>query len=285
MPELPEVETVRHGMESAICGKVLVSVQIRRYDLRVNVSSDFGQRMSQKNIKTLERRGKYIIFEFENEPDEVAILHLGMSGRVRIYAPDEAAFYQTRTHDHIILNMEDGTLLVYEDPRRFGMFYLSKVNGDGKGWADISPFSTMGPEPLEDTWDGSVLYNSVKGRSASIKSLLLNQSIVAGLGNIYVCEALHIAGVNPEQRGKELVKAKCDALAKAVKEVLIKAIEAGGSSLRDYQKTDGSMGGFQHSFRVYGREGVRCLKKGCEGIITRISRGGRSTFYCSSCQK
>ena len=284
MPELPEVETVRSGMESAICGKTIKSAQIRRHDLRVMVPEDFGQRLWNKFIKSLKRRGKYIIFEFENVPDEVAILHLGMSGRVHIYAPDKVAAYEPRKHDHIILQMEDGTQFVYEDARRFGMFTFLDV-GDGREWSALPPFDTMGPEPLEGEWDGVVLYESVRRKTAPIKALLLDQCVVAGLGNIYVCEALHVAGIHPKRAGKNLAQAKCERLAGAIKDVLNRAIKAGGSTLRDYQKTDGSLGYFQYGFRVYDREGVACSRKECKGIIRRISQGGRSTFYCPTCQK
>jgi formamidopyrimidine-DNA glycosylase len=272
-------------MEKSICGKSIYSAVVRRHDLRVMVPDDFANRMCGKFIKKLDRRGKYIIFEFANEPNEVAILHLGMSGRVHIYDPNQASLYRPRKHDHIILDMEDGTRLVYEDPRRFGMFCLYKVNERGIGWGDIPPFDTMGPEPLSDTWDGGVLHNIIRERRAPIKSLLLDQRIVAGLGNIYVCEALYTVGINPKQWGKDLAEAKCVELVSAVKEVLLRAIKAGGSTLRDYQKTDGSLGYFQNSFHVYGREGEPCMKSGCEGVIVRISQGGRSTFYCSVCQK
>ncbi len=281
MPELPEVETVRRGIEKTICGKAIYSAEIRRHDLRIKVPNDFAGRVRGKFIKALVRRGKYIIFEFANESDEVAILHLGMSGRVHIYSPDESSSYEPRKHDHIILNMEGGGRLVYEDPRRFGMFYLHK----GGDWEESLPFSAMGPEPLEGSWDGAVLFNAIKGKKASIKSLLLDQRVVAGLGNIYVCEVLHQVGINPKQRGNELAKAKCRVLVGAIKEVLLRAIEAGGSTLRDYQKTDGSLGYFQHSFFVYGREGRVCIKKECEDIIKRITQSGRSTFYCPTCQK
>ena len=281
MPELPEVETVRRGIESDICGKTIHSAQVRRHDLRVKVPDDLAQRMRGKFIKSLKRRGKYIIFELDGKCGEVAILHLGMSGRVHIYNSDEARSYHPRKHDHIILKMDDGSLLAYEDPRRFGLFYLS----EGKNWEEKPPFSTMGPEPLEASWDGGVLYEAIKGRKAPIKSLLLDQRVVAGLGNIYVCEALHAVGVNPKLKGNKLAKAKYKALTKAIKEVLLRAIKAGGSTLRDYQKTDGSLGYFQHSFRVYDCEGELCMKKGCSGIIARITQGGRSSFYCPVCQK
>ncbi len=288
MPELPEVETVRAGMEMAVCGKAIAEAIVRRSDLRIKVPYNFAESIRGKIVKSLARRGKYIVFEFENDPHEVAILHLGMSGRVRIYAPEDFGLFSLRKHDHIILKMEDNTTLVYEDPRRFGAFFLSRVPGVEKsnnGWRDIFPFDTMGPEPLEESWDGNALYNAVRRRSAPIKTLLLDQRVVAGLGNIYVCEALYAAGINPKHLGKDLAKAKCDALVRELKAVLYRAIEAGGSTLRDYQKTDGSSGYFQYSFHVYGREGLPCMKNGCKGIISRILQGGRSTFYCSTCQK
>jgi formamidopyrimidine-DNA glycosylase len=281
MPELPEVETVRLGIEASFCGKAIISADVRRYDLRKNVPHDFADRLRKKNIKSLKRRGKYIIFEFADESDEVAILHLGMSGRVHIITPDVSSFYVPGKHDHIIIDVEDGTRFVYEDPRRFGMFYLHNA-GD---WRKSSPFDVMGPEPLEYSWNGDVLFDTLHRKSAPIKSLLLDQRIVAGLGNIYVCEALYRVGINPKLKGKELALANCSELVRVIKGVLLEAIEVGGSTLRDYKKTDGSLGYFQHRFRVYGREGEACMKEGCSGTIERIIQSGRSTFYCPVCQK
>ena len=285
MPELPEVETVRLGMERSIRFKAFKSVDIRRHDLRRIVPKNFEHFLSGKIVKSLTRRGKYIVFEFENEPGAVAVLHLGMSGRIHIYPSGAAGTYVRRKHDHIIMDMDDGTRLVYEDPRRFGLFYPEEVSGVQGGWENIPPFDVMGPEPLEDAWDGRSLCYALKGKSAPVKTLLLDQKIVAGLGNIYVCEALHEAGINPELRGKELDIAKCQVLTEAIKSVLRRAIAAGGSTLRDYRKTDGSLGYFQHNFRVYNRQGAACPTEGCAGKIARISQGGRSTFYCPVCQK
>lgn len=284
MPELPEVETVRSEIESLVCGKVIKSVLVRRFDLRKRVPDNFDDMVRGKFIKSVKRRAKYIIFELDNHGGEAMILHLGMSGSVRVYNSKDAKDYQSRKHDHIIVIMEDGSCMVYEDPRRFGVFYPVLCGGD-EYWDALPPFDKMGPEPLGGEWGGGMLYDKIKKRSASIKSLLLNQSVVAGLGNIYVCEALYIAGVHPELRGKDLDKAKSVLLANATKAILSKAIEAGGSTLRDYKRVDGSGGNFQHNFQVYGREGKKCVKKGCAGVVDRISQAGRSTFYCPLCQR
>ncbi len=275
MPELPEVETVKAGLEGAVLGQRIRSVQINRYDLRVPIPQDFGQMMSGRSIQKIERRGKYIIFYID---DVRAVLHLGMSGRIRIFKAGDT--YEARKHDHVICNMEDGGCFAYEDPRRFGMFYLAR----DENWQSEKPFSAMGPEPLTQ-WSGADLYEAIHHKKTIIKTALLDQRVVAGLGNIYVCEALYGAHVLPTRLCNSITRAEADAIVKESKAVLNRAIDAGGSTLKDYQKTDGSLGYFQYSFAVYDQEGQDCTHKACAAQILRIVQAGRSTFYCPKCQK
>ena len=278
MPELPEVETVRRGVEGALLGKRIAAVEVRRRDLRVVVPQDFEALIEGRQVLGLVRRGKYILFEFGDSVK--AILHLGMSGRMRIYGSGQA--YDAQPHDHIVLRADDGTMAVFHDPRRFGMFYTLPAGCD---WSAVKPFSEMGPEPVDSAWGGLDLYRALRGRKAPIKNALLDQNVVAGLGNIYVCEALFEAGICPQRLSCSLSEKEADLLAIHVKDVLERAIAAGGSTLKDYQHTDGSLGYFQHGFKVYGRGGKQCVSKGCDSKILRIVQGGRSTFYCDDCQK
>lgn len=275
MPELPEVETVRLGLEAAVLGQRVRSVQVNRSDLRVVIPDDFRQVITGQVIARLIRRGKYIIFEFGSGAQ--AVLHLGMSGRIRIFAAGES--YEARKHDHVLVTMDDGGVFAFEDPRRFGMFYLARED-----YVREKPFSAMGPEPLED-WSGDDLFQKLKGKKANIKTALLDQRVVSGLGNIYVCEALYDSGIHPKRFSGDLSQDECDALAVSSRLVLEKAIEAGGSTLKDYQKTDGSLGYFQYQFSVYDQEGNGCRSGDCSGQIERIIQAGRSTFFCPYCQK
>ncbi len=276
MPELPEVETVRRGIEGAVLGRRVDAVQINRYDLRVPVQQDFGQQVSGRVIEGLTRRGKYIILEMSGGPR--LVLHLGMSGRVRIFPPEMV--YTARPHDHVLFTMEGYTRFVFEDPRRFGMLYYTQSTD----WRGEAPFSAMGPEPL-GRWLGEDLARALKGKKTPIKTALLDQRVVAGLANIYVCEALFACGVHPSRPCGGLSLAECSALVAACKNVLNKAIEAGGSTLRDYQHTDGGLGYFQYQFCVYDKEGAACVSSGCDSQIVRIVQAGRSTYYCPACQK
>ena len=288
MPELPEVETVRRGMQDAVLGKAIKSVQVNRYDLRKEVPHNLGQAITGRIISSFKRRGKYIIISFEpvgkdgvaGPEQQVVVLHLGMSGRVHIYKPDSDSSYEPHKHDHVVIYMSDGTCIAYEDPRRFGMVILLPDDG----WEKRPPFAAMGPEPLEE-WSEQELLAKLRGKKAAIKTALLDQRIVAGLGNIYVCEALYMAGVAPERPAYGITLSEAREVVKYSKAVLERAIEAGGSTLKDYQKTDGSLGYFQHQFAVYDRAGSDCQHKGCGGSIIRISQAGRSTFYCPDCQK
>ncbi|MCB1783062.1 MAG: bifunctional DNA-formamidopyrimidine glycosylase/DNA-(apurinic or apyrimidinic site) lyase [Alphaproteobacteria bacterium] len=276
MPELPEVETVRSGLAQAIEGKKISAVKIHRRDLRIPVPASFEKDASGRKIDHLIRRGKYILF-FLDGPKALA-LHLGMSGRIRIEKPGETK--TPEKHDHAILYIEDGTQIIFHDPRRFGLLTSIEQNN----WEEAGFFKHMGPEPLGN-WGAEPLAASIKSRKAPIKQALLDQSVVAGLGNIYVCEALYRAHIDPRRPADSLTKKECAALGAHVKDVLIEAIKAGGSSLKDYRQTDGALGYFQHGFRVYDRAGQSCPEKNCKGEIIRIVQSGRSTFYCPVCQK
>lgn len=271
MPELPEVETTVAGLRPFLEGQRIALVETRRADLRRPFPVDLAQRMTGATVTTLSRRAKYGLIATSR--DDVMIFHLGMSGRWRVEPK------QDDRHDHLILTTEAGTRLALNDPRRFGSVDL--VSGDAE--ANFSPFLTLGPEPLSDAFDASTLYQRLKGKGTAIKLALLDQRVVAGLGNIYVCEALHMAGIAPRTPARKVSRARLNRLVPAIKTVLTAAIAAGGSTLRDFARPDGELGYFAKEWLVYGREGEPC--KTCNGIITRQVDGGRSTFFCVKCQK
>lgn len=272
MPELPEVEIVRLGLEQSLRGKRIVRVRLSGHDLRFPAPPDFAGTVQGKVLRSFVRRGKYIVGFLDDS--HVLILHLGMSGRVRLYGPGQN--HESEKHDHAVFEAEDGSVAVYHDPRRFG--FLSYAGA--KDWESLSFFSTMGPEPLSDLrvdYLGGVL----KNKKVNIKTALLDQRVVAGLGNIYVCEALYDACISPMREPSSLSAKEIERLIVSIQKTLRKALEAGGSSLRDYKKTDGSLGYFQTQFSVYDREGERCPNCSCaDGCVKRIVQAGRSTFYC-----
>lgn len=270
MPELPEVETTVAGLRSVLEGQKLVRVEPRRADLRRAIPADLRQRMTGARVTGLSRRAKYGLIATDR--DDILIFHLGMSGRWRI---DPAAI---GAHDHLLIETESGRLLSLNDPRRFGS--LDLVRSDA---LDSFPaFAMLGPEPLGPEFSARYLKGALAGRKASIKLLLLDQRIVAGLGNIYVCEALHMAGIAPGRAGGRIALPRLDALVGAIRAVLTAAIAAGGSTLRDFAAPDGELGYFAKDWRVYGRAGQACS---CGATVLRRAEGGRSTFYCGSCQK
>lgn len=270
MPELPEVETTVAGLRPVLEGRRLTRVETRRADLRWPFPRDLRQRLTGARITQLGRRAKYGLIETDR--DDVMIFHLGMSGRWRI---DPEAIEK---HDHLVLETDDGHYLVLNDPRRFGSVDLVQKEKIG----EYRPFVSMGPEPLSDMFNGIYLKAVTKDRKAPIKQLLLDQQMVAGLGNIYVCEALHMSGISPGKAGCRISKPKYVHLVEAIKKVLTAAIAAGGSSLRDFVQPDGELGYFAKDWLVYGREGEACH---CGTIIKRRVDSGRSTFYCPNCQK
>jgi len=287
MPELPEVETVRRGLAPVLEGQRLSRVEARRPDLRFPLPAGFVQVLTGAKIVSLARRAKYLLARLDRE--DTLVMHLGMSGRFEIARPEGAErpghFHYAPDpdpkHAHVVFETEAGARVTYYDPRRFG--YMALVN---TATLQLHPwFAGLGPEPLSDAFDGDRLKAAFAGRKQGPKILLLDQRIVAGLGNIYVCEALHRARISPFKPAGRITGPRLDRLAQAVREVLEAAISAGGSSLRDYAQADGALGYFQHSFRVYDREGEPCTNKGCSGVIHRKVQGGRSTFYCPVCQR
>jgi formamidopyrimidine-DNA glycosylase len=270
MPELPEVETTVRGLVPVLVGRRLVSVEPRRADLRYPLPPDLRQRMTGARVTGIGRRAKYGLIDTDR--GDTLIFHLGMSGKWRI---DPA---EIGTHDHLLMETEDGRRLALNDPRRFGSLDLVET----AAVESFPAFLKMGPEPLSEAFDVAYLERALDGRTAPIKALLLDQRIVAGLGNIYVCEALHMAGIAPSRAGGRIARPRLAALVEAIKAVLVSAIEAGGSTLRDYAQPDGELGYFSNQWRVYGREGETC---GCGAVIRRRADGGRSTFYCAACQR
>lgn len=268
MPELPEVETTVRGLEHVLKGRRIARVVARRADLRRAFPMDIGQRLTGARVTALGRRAKYGLIHTDR--DDTMIFHLGMSGSWRINHS------KLEKHDHLLLETDDGTRLSLNDPRRFGSVDLVPTVELG----DWPVFKAMGPEPLDITPDE--LKRRLVGRSAPIKLLLLDQSIIAGLGNIYVCEALYSAAIHPKRPGGSVSSERLKRLVPAIQEVLIAAIAVGGSTLRDFASPGGELGYFSKSFSVYDREGRPCA---CSGIVKRIVQGGRSTFYCPRCQR
>lgn len=275
MPELPEVETVRQGLRPALEGQVITDVIVRRRDLRTPVPEDFEERVRGQKVLGLDRRSKYVLVLLES--GETIIIHLGMSGRIRI---EEGNPPEPDKHDHIEFITASRKCIRFGDPRRFGFVDLIKEGG-----VDLYPsLVKLGPEPLSDAFSAAVLLQALKGKTTSMKVALMDQRLIAGLGNIYVNEALYRAGISPTRKAGSLTKAKAALLVEEIKQVLTEAIAAGGSSLKDHRQTDGELGYFQHSFKVYGREGESCGQCS-KSEIKRIVQQGRSTFYCSSCQQ
>lgn len=293
MPELPEVETVKRGLEPVMAGRRLVRAEQRRPDLRFPLPERFAERLTGRRIVRLGRRAKYLLAELDG--DETLIVHLGMSGRMSIGAGPEARTigeysYDTGAdpaHDHVVLHLEGGATVTYNDPRRFGMMDLVAT-------ATIDEHKLMrglGPEPLGNGFDAAYLAGQAYGRRCDLKAFLLDQRVVAGLGNIYVAEALFRAGLKPSRSASCLAmrsgkpSERAALLVPAIRDVLTEAIEAGGSTLRDHRQADGALGYFQHRFRVYGRDGEACVTPGCTGVVRRTVQAGRSTFHCARCQR
>jgi formamidopyrimidine-DNA glycosylase len=293
MPELPEVETVRRGLEPAMDGARFAKVEVRRGDLRWPLPADFAKLLQGKAVTGLGRRAKYLLADLSS--GDVLIMHLGMSGSFHVFREDGAKalgrYYHERAqhaaHDHVVFHMSSGSIVTFNDPRRFGSM---KIVARDK--LDDEPLLRgLGPEPLGNEFDAAMLARACRGKRTSLKAALLDQRIVAGLGNIYVCEALHRARLSPLRLASTIAtragapNQRAEGLVEAIKAVLNAAIKDGGSSLRDHKLTDGELGMFQHHFRVYGREGEKCREPGCSGVIKRIVQNGRSTFYCPACQK
>ena len=293
MPELPEVETVRRGLQPVMEGAKIVKAEIRRKDLRFPFQPDFVARLTGQTVTGLGRRAKYLMADLGS--GDVLLMHLGMSGSFRVIEDEEqrspGQFHhprsEDRAHDHVMFQMSSGTSVVFNDPRRFG--YMKII---ARGALDDEPLlKGLGPEPLGNEFDAAMLARACADKKTSLKAALLDQRVVAGLGNIYVCEALFRAHLSPRRLGATLATKKgvptdrAKRLVNAIHAVLNEAIKAGGSSLRDHRQTSGELGYFQHSFRVYDREGETCRTAGCGGIVRRFTQNGRSTFWCPKCQK
>ncbi|WP_029004757.1 bifunctional DNA-formamidopyrimidine glycosylase/DNA-(apurinic or apyrimidinic site) lyase [Azorhizobium doebereinerae] len=293
MPELPEVETVRRGLLPVLQGAVIESAEARRPDLRWPLPEAFAERLAGRRVEAVGRRAKYLLADLDG--GEVLIVHLGMSGSIRIEGGKAkgrpGAFHHPRAepgaHDHVVFHLAGGTTVTFNDPRRFGAMLLVPYDQ-----LDSHPLlRSLGPEPLGNTFHADYLARALAGRRTSLKAALLDQKVVAGLGNIYVCEALHRAHLSPRRLAGTLAteaggpNARTERLVVAIREVLREAILAGGSSLRDHRQVNGELGYFQHAFKVYDREGEKCPTLHCKGHVQRIVQGGRSTFFCPTCQR
>ena len=285
MPELPEVETVRRGLTPALEGRRILAVTLNRPDLRFPFPAGFAEQVAGRCVERIDRRAKYLLIRLEG--GATVLSHLGMSGRYSIEADDLAvqpgdfvhAAPANPRHDHVVFDIEGGVTVRYNDPRRFG--FMDLVQDD----ADSPYLAELGPEPNANAFSGAYLSEALAGRRTPIKAALLDQKIVAGLGNIYVCEALHRARISPRRQAATIPGRRAERLAHAVRTVIDEAIVSGGSTLRDFAATDGALGYFQHRFRAYGREGEACPEPGCSGHIGRIVQSARSTFFCPVCQR
>ncbi|MDZ7711305.1 MAG: bifunctional DNA-formamidopyrimidine glycosylase/DNA-(apurinic or apyrimidinic site) lyase [Roseovarius sp.] len=283
MPELPEVETVRRGLAPVMEGQGIARAQVNRPDLRWPFPPGMADRLAGQKVLMLRRRSKYLLADLSS--GETLLVHLGMSGRMLVSGAALGRFVHDHPapekHDHVILDMANGARITFNDPRRFGAMDLMPT-----ATADAHPLlARLGPEPLGNAFNEAHLASALAGRRTPVKAALLDQRIVAGLGNIYVCEALFRAGISPRRLAGNLGPRRIARLVPAIREVLDAAIAAGGSSLRDYRQADGELGYFQHAFDVYGREGAPCRTPGCDARITRIVQSARSSFYCPRCQR
>jgi formamidopyrimidine-DNA glycosylase len=297
MPELPEVETVRRGLQPAMEGARFDKVEIRRGDLRWPLPKDFAQRLEGKKVTGIGRRAKYLLVDLSS--NDVLLMHLGMSGSFNVFdgkthrakGESPGSYYHERSqhiaHDHVVFHMSSDAVVTFNDPRRFGSMKIVR-----RDQLDAEPLlNRLGPEPLGNEFDAAMLACACKSKKTSLKAALSDQRVVAGLGNIYVCEALHCARLSPRRMASTIAarsgapSERAERLVDGIKAVLKQAIEDGGSTLRNHRLTDGELGMFQHHFRVYDREGEKCRTAGCRGTVKRIVQSGRSTFYCPSCQK
>jgi formamidopyrimidine-DNA glycosylase len=282
MPELPEVETVRRGLLPAMENAVIARADVNRPDLRWPLPARMADRLAGARVNALRRRSKYILADLST--GETLIVHLGMSGRILVSGSQLGQLHHQHPapekHDHVVFHMENGARITFNDARRFGAMDLAPTDTAEDHWL----LRDLGPEPLGNAFNEDYLVARLKGRNTPVKTALLDQRIVAGLGNIYVCEALHRAGISPIRKAGKISAARARTLVPIIRDVLSEAIEAGGSSLRDYRQTDGELGYFQHTFRTYDREGQPCVTPDCGGVIRRVVQSGRSSFYCPRCQ-
>ena len=283
MPELPEVETVRRGLLPVMEGRVIATAIAHRPDLRWPLPPRLGERLSGQRVLRLGRRSKYLLADLSS--GETLLIHLGMSGRLLVEGAPLGAYHHERVapapHDHVVIEMEGGPHITFNDARRFGAMDLFPTAESESHWL----LRELGPEPFGNAFDEIYLVSRLRGRRTPVKAALLDQRVVAGLGNIYVCEALHRAGIDPRRHAGRIAPARVRTLVPIIRDTLAEAIEAGGSSLRDYRQASGELGYFQHRFRVYDREGAPCPGPGCSGTVRRIVQSGRSTFFCPRCQR
>ena len=283
MPELPEVETIMRGISPFLEGATIKKIKLNRAGLRWPFPENFARRLTEAKVLNLKRRSKYILVELST--GETLLIHLGMSGKILVCGSKIGKYFyessKISNHNHVIFELNDGTTITYNDPRRFGAMDLAETE-DLKNHKFLEK---LGPEPLGNNFNSDYLKTKLSKKESPIKNVLLNQSVIAGLGNIYVCEALFMSGILPMKKASKISKNKCEELVRNIRKVLTSAIDAGGSSLKDFTDIQGNLGYFQFEFHVYGRENEYCKIKNCGRKIKRLSQSGRSSFYCPSCQR
>jgi formamidopyrimidine-DNA glycosylase len=279
MPELPEVETVRRGLVPRLVGQRIVRLQQRRKDLRVPMPAKFASKVEGRTVRAIDRRAKYLLIRLDD--GQTLIAHLGMSGRMTLHDAASAAAHPLDRHDHVVFDVEDGWQVRFNDARRFGLMLLIADDALPKH----KLFKGLGPEPLDETFDGPALAERLAGRKTPIKAALLDQKTLVGVGNIYACEALFLAGISPRRSAHTVQGERAAKLVETIKQVLLRSIDDGGSSLRDHVQPGGELGYFQTRFNVYDRAGIACPTRGCGKTVRRLVQAGRSTFYCARCQR
>jgi len=279
MPELPEVETVRRGLVPKLVGRRIVRLVQRRRDLRVPLPGKFAQRVEGRTVRAIDRRAKYLLLRLDD--GNTLIAHLGMSGRMTLHDATSAAEHPFERHDHVVFETDEGWQVRFNDARRFGLMLLAADDAVPKH----KLFKGLGPEPLDEAFDGAALASRLKGRKTPIKAALLDQKTLVGVGNIYACEALFLAGISPRRSAHTVQGDRADRLVAAIKRVLLRSIDDGGSTLRDHVQPGGELGYFQTRFNVYDRAGIVCPTPACGKLVKRLVQSGRSTFYCAHCQR
>ena len=279
MPELPEVETVRRGLTPRLVGHRIIRLLQRRQDLRIPLPAKFAQRVEGRTVTAIDRRAKYLLLRLDD--GHTLITHLGMSGRMTLHDATSAAEHPFDRHDHVVIDTEQGWQVRFNDARRFGLMVLEP----DETVARHKLFKGLGPEPLDDAFDGPALAKRLKGRRTPIKAALLDQKTLVGVGNIYACEALFLARISPRRSAHTVQGDRAERLVAAIKHVLLRSIDDGGSTLRDHVQPGGELGYFQTRFNVYDREAAPCPTRGCGKLVRRIVQSGRSTFYCGHCQR
>ncbi len=279
MPELPEVETVRRGLIPRLVGRRIVRLLQRRRDLRVPLPAKFAQRVEGRTVRAIDRRAKYLLIRLDD--GQTLIAHLGMSGRMTLHDEASASEHPLQRHDHVVMETDEGWQVRFNDARRFGLMLLVA----DEALAKHKLFKGLGPEPLDDTFDGATLAGRLKGRRTPIKAALLDQKTLVGVGNIYACEALFLSGISPRRSAHTVQGERADRLVASIKQVLLRSIDDGGSTLRDHVQPGGELGYFQTRFNVYDRVGAICPTRDCGRAVRRLVQAGRSTFYCARCQR